>query len=90
MFTVWVLILGVKNVLGQTPLSTTPAQLAMQPIATYRNAKDCTAAATTLYKFVEGHSVGADVICLPTGVSDPMRNGYFQDGAGHRWTKNSN
>ena len=71
MFTLWILILGLKNELGQTVLSKS-GRPAMQAIATYHTVSECTSSAKTLYKFLNTHSAGVDVICLPTGVSDPV------------------
>jgi hypothetical protein len=76
MFTLWILILGFKNVAGDTLLNSTGAQPAMQPIATYSTQKECSTVAQMLYKTLQEGGVSEDVICLPTGVSDPVAKHY--------------
>lgn len=76
MYTLWILIIGLQNALGQTPLPNNGAQPAMQPIATYRTSGKCQASAKMLYKFLTKHSVSVDVMCVPTGVSDPVAKHY--------------
>jgi hypothetical protein len=76
MTTLWVLILGIQNAAGQALINHTGAQLAMQPVATYGTQDECQTSAGRLYKFLTTHSVSVDVLCLPTGVSDPVAKHY--------------
>ena len=71
MFTLWILIMGFGNSGGSVALLSGAAQ--MQPIATYRSAKACSSTATQLYRTLRAGGVDANVICLPTGVADPLR-----------------
>ena len=71
MYTLWILILGLQVGVGPTA-QIHPSRPAMQPIATYSTHAECVASGNTLYKFLMSHEVGVDIVCLSTGVSDPV------------------
>ncbi len=72
MITLWILVLGFKNVGGTVTLST--GQPLMQPIATYRTQKECDLASKVVFSGLQNGGVAANVICLPSGISDPVVN----------------
>lgn len=72
MVTLWILIIGFKNAGGALSLNTTGGQPVMQAIATYRTASECNTASKGLYEALQNGGVAVDVVCLPTGVSDPV------------------
>ena len=70
MVTLWILIFGFKNSGGSvTPFSGQPI---MQPIATYPTEKECNSAGAGVYGGLQKGGVAVNVICLPTGLSDPI------------------
>lgn len=68
--TLWVLIRGFGNAGGTVTLLTAAA---MQPIATYRTAAECNKIAKGLLNGLRQGGTDANVLCLPTGKSDPVR-----------------
>lgn len=68
--TLWVLIRGFANVGGSVSLSTTPV---MQPIGTYRTAAECNAVAKVAFQSLRQGGTDANVLCLPTGISAPVK-----------------
>ena len=72
MFTLWILIIGFKNASGSVSLNTTGGQPVMQAIATYRTSSECNAASKGIFDALQNGGVAVDVVCLPTGMSDPV------------------
>ncbi len=70
LFTLWILIFGLKNAGGSVTLFQGP--LALQPIGTFETQKECELIAHPLYTTMQNNGAAVDVFCLPTGISDPV------------------
>jgi hypothetical protein len=70
MVTLWILIIGFKNAGGiMTPYAGPPT---MQALATYRTDHECDVASKGIHEELQAGGVSVHVICLPTGMSDPL------------------
>jgi hypothetical protein len=70
MTTLWILFLGFRNATGGvTPFT---GQQTLQPLATYRTVQECSDSGQSIFTLMQGRVIVVQMICLPTGVSDPV------------------
>lgn len=75
--TLWVLVRGFGNVGGSVTLLD---RAHMQAIGTYRTNTGCVKVAKAVHDGLRAGGTDADVLCLPTGLTDPVASRPIEHG----------